>query len=172
MREEPLDGGLAARVARLEQEIRWWRRLGAGTVLAFGVVALLGASQAPVADEVRAKRFTLVDDDGATQAELGVFTAADGGQMPRLAFWGKERRLVAQFDAFPSVNLLAKDEASRVTLSVRDDGDPSLAFVDHAGTTRVILGRADTKAGGEPKQLPVSSLVLFGEDGKPVWKAP
>lgn len=172
MREEPLDASLTVRVTRLEQELRWWRAVGAGTVLVLGVVALLGASQTAVSDEVRAKRFTLVDGAGTTQAELGVYTSADGTQMPRLALWGKEGRLVAQFDSFPSVNLLAKDQASRVTLSVRDDGDPGLAFMDHAGTTRVMLGRGETKESGENKQLPVSSLVLFGEDGKAVWRAP
>lgn len=44
--------------------------------------------------------------------------------------------------------------------------------MDHAGATRLMLGRGETKDGGKNRQLPVSSLVLFGEDGKAVWRAP
>lgn len=37
MREEPLDASLTVRVTRLEQELRRWRAVGAGTALVLGV---------------------------------------------------------------------------------------------------------------------------------------
>ena len=163
---------MARRVERLEREVRWWRRAWAGAAVVVGVLGILGAAGAPVADEVRARRFTVVDGQGTTQAQLGLFTSVDGAQMARLAFWGKAGHVDAQFDGFPSVNLLGRDEASRVTLSVRDDGEPTLAFIDNDGTTRVLVGRGEARIGGEVKQFPVSSISLFGEDRRPLWRVP
>src|SRR5215831_2861065 len=62
--------GLAKRLDRLEREVRWWRATG-GIVVAVATLALLiGATNTSVPNEIRAKRFVVVDDKGAIYAEL------------------------------------------------------------------------------------------------------
>ena len=132
------------------------------------------ADRADLAWELRAKAFVLVDDAGHRQAELAFFPAGDGSNMPRLVLWGKRGGIITQIDGFPSVNLLGKDERSRGTLSVRSDDEPTIELIDGGGLKRVVLGRSELKSPetGQTKQLPVSSLVLRGEDGKVVWRSP
>jgi hypothetical protein len=61
---------LQARVDRLERETRMWRIAAVAAIAVFG---LLGAGKAsgPIPDEVRAKRFVLVDETGREHARLG-----------------------------------------------------------------------------------------------------
>lgn len=123
--------------------------------------------------EVRATSFILVDDAGQTRGESG-FVPGGGSKVPGLLLWGKQGRISAQIDGFPSFNLLGEDEHSRIALSVRSDDEPTLEFLDKDGVKRVLLGRGELKIPdtGEIKQLPMSSLVLRGEDGKILWKMP
>ena len=170
---DPVD--LVLRVNSIEREVRWWRRLASVAVLCLVLAPLAGAADpADAPRELRAKAFVLVDDAGHRQAELGFFPAGDGSNMPRLVLWGKQGGVTAQIDGFPSINLLGTGESSRVTMSVRSDDEAMLEFIDGKGLKRVVLGRSELKIPetGQTKQLPVSSLVLRGEDDKVVWKSP
>jgi hypothetical protein len=165
---------IVRRVERLEKEVGWWRRIGSAGVAFFVLTSLAWASDiGSSVKEVRATSFILVDDAGQKRGELGFVPGGDA-KVPGLVLWGKKGGITAQIDGFPSFNLLGKDEHSRVALSVRSDDEPTLEFLDKDGVKRVLLGRGELKAPGtgEVKQLPMSSLVLRGEDGKIVWKMP
>ena len=60
------------RLERVEQELRWWRRLGAACAVMLAFVTLLGATRARIPDEIRAKRFVLQDGQGKERARLEV----------------------------------------------------------------------------------------------------
>ena len=165
---------IVRRVERLEREVGWWRRIGSAGAALFLLTSLAWASDvnSPLR-EVRATSFILVDDVGQKRGELG-FLPGGASKVPGLVLWSKKGGITAQVDGFPSFNLLGKDEHSRVVLSVRSDDEPTLEFLDKDGVKRVLLGRGELKTPGtgEVKQLPISSLVLRGEDGKIVWKMP
>ena len=165
---------IVRRVERLEREVGWWRRIGSAGAAFFVLTSLAWASDlGGSVKEVRATSFILVDAAGQTRGEFG-FVPGGGSKIPGLLLWGKEGGIAAQIDGFPSFNLLGKDEHSRIALSVRSDDEPTLEFLDKDGVKRVLLGRGELKTPGtgEIKQLPMSSLVLRGEDGKILWKMP
>ena len=169
------DHDLLRRVESLERERRWTRR---GLVFAALILALTSLARASDTSgsppELKAQAFVLVDENGHTRGKLGFLPGGDGARLPSLILWGKEGRITAQIDGFPSFNLLGKDERSRATLSVRSDDDPVLELIDSEGVKRVLVGRGDLKPQGAEvvKQNPVFSMVLRGPDGKVVWKTP
>lgn len=63
---------LEQRLDRLEREVRWWKVFGAITAVGLALFILLGATTVTLNNEVRAKRFVLVDDNGVTRALLEV----------------------------------------------------------------------------------------------------
>ena len=67
----PQKDTVTQRLERLERELRRWKGLGSAAVVVLGLVILLGATGAKVPDEIRAKRFVLVDEDGKQRAVLG-----------------------------------------------------------------------------------------------------
>lgn len=166
---------LVQRVERLEKEVRWWRCLASASA-AFLLLTSIAWASNPGASmkEVRATSFVLIDDAGQTRGELGFVPSSGDSKVPGLILRGKKGEIAAQIDGFPSLNFLGKDERSRVTLSVRSDDDPTLEFIDKEGVKRVVLGRGEFKMPdtGQVKQLPLSSLVLRGEDGKILWRSP
>jgi hypothetical protein len=148
--------------------------MGSAAAAFFVLSSLAWASDlGNAAMEVHATSFVLVDEAGQKRGELG-FVPGGGSKVPGLILWGKHGDITAQIDGFPSFNLLGKDGHSRVALSVRSDDEPTLEFLDKDGVKRVLLGRGELKTPdtGEIKQLPMSSLVLRGEDGKILWKMP
>jgi hypothetical protein len=165
---------IVQRVERLEREVGWWRRIGSAGAAFFVLTSLAwGSDLGNTMKEVRATSFVLVDDAGQKRGEFG-FVPGGGSKVPGLVLWSKTGGIAAQIDGFPSFNLVGKDEHSRVVLSVRSDDEPTLEFLDKDGVKRVLLGRGELKTPGtgEIKQLPLSSLVLRGEDGKILWRMP
>jgi len=156
------------------------------------------AAQAPaVPDVVRARRFEVVDAAGKPRAVLRVYS--DGS--PGLAFSdaaGKARAVLGVFsDGSPGLSFSDAAGKARAVLGVLHDGGPSLAFRDAAGKVRAamhmtedgnpslrledkngkpraVLGATslETTPTAEVTMRPESSLVLFGTDGKLMWKAP
>lgn len=101
-----------------------------------------------VSEEVRATKFTLVDEDGRTRAELS--TDRDG---PGLCMFGPTGKLRAELKGAstpfgPSLRLLDEDGKVRAMLAVNDDGEPSLRLFDGAERPReravlVLVGSGD-----------------------------
>lgn len=121
---------LTRRVRALERQARWHR-----AAVAVGLALVAGAGLAsgqgrrhPPAPELQARRFVLVNAEGAPLAALE--PTADGGT--RLA-------------------LLARGGGARLSLALAADGAPSLVLADAAGQDRVRL-----EAGGEEARVSVA----------------
>jgi len=112
------------RLARVERQCMMFKAGFALVTVALAVVLLIGASQdqdkTKVLEEVRAKRFVLLDEAGKDRG--GLATTKDG---PGLVLWNENGK--------PSVNLIAERLGA------------SLALSDKTGTRRLNL---DTSAGG------------------------
>jgi hypothetical protein len=113
----------------LERQVRRWRRIGLAAVVLSGLVVLLGATkgkQVEVAEDVRAKRFTLVDEEGKARAVLGKVAMCtwrmEKGEAIALALFDHETRLRATLgltaDGRSGLYLCDKDEMRRVSLEV------------------------------------------------------
>jgi hypothetical protein len=67
--------------------------------------------------------------------------------------------------------LLNDNGESRASLAV-DNLGPTLALKDEKGMLRLKAGRAELRTpDGETFGYPESSLILFGADGKIIWRA-
>jgi hypothetical protein len=158
---------------------------GASNLLFRGAPAAAQPATAQVQDEVRARSFVLVDDNGKKRARLGVkegdaaFALFDAEENPRImlltgAATGSQLTIgdaAGKFQANLSVSadnaaaLLLNDpaEKQRVGLLVTPEGASGVQFSDEAGKQRAFLG-ADTD--GSP------SAQLSDAAGKTLWKAP
>ncbi len=63
---------LTRQLDRVERQNRDWKVLGSVAIALLGLVFLIGATGGKIADEIRAKRFVLVDSDGKDRATLSV----------------------------------------------------------------------------------------------------
>ncbi len=77
-------------------------------------------------------------------------------------------------DGEPSLRLYDKGQKLRAELGLSADGEPGVNLLDQNGILRAALGSPRLELGkAEPAGLlPFSSLVLFNEDGNPIWQAP
>lgn len=183
---------LLQRVERLERELRRWRIAGVASLLVVALIVLLGATISGVPAEIRAHRLVVMDDRGKDRIVL------DARDDAGVVFYDKQGTPVARLDEFdgkPSLRL-AHGDASLVLTTVLDvpavlaslgkgsagltilpDGSPVLELTDNQGRPRAVLGRTTLRSsqGGRievAEQRPVSSLVLFDDDGKLIWKTP
>ena len=105
-----------------------------------------GVEVAPVQQEVRARSFVLVDDNG------------------------KDRAALAMTEDGPRLFLSDENGEPRVTLSVQKDG-ARLSLWDENGKNRVGLSVLKNGPGvSVTKDMP--NLTLMDGKGKVVWKAP
>ncbi|MGH7264923.1 MAG: hypothetical protein ACREMB_08740, partial [Candidatus Rokuibacteriota bacterium] len=141
----PMDqppNALMSRLDRLERENRRWRFVGLAALMLVGLILAPGATGQP--NEVRARRFVVVDDTGRMRAMLGSAVDFHGG----LRLYG------------PGGDL-------RVALSIWDETGPSLNFYGKGGGfAHVVLSLDDAKnaAGLELTNTPPSRWRI--------WKAP
>lgn len=152
---------LVQRVAQLERENRRWRvglALAVVLVVAAGVPAWTWSAGSP--DELRAKRFVLVDDAGNDRGSFGLLVAGE----PWLSLWNKagdEVSLVID-DEGPRLSLWTSDRRRNVQLGIRD-GSPTLQF-NRPPFSRIEL--VLTKDSGEPR------VLLRDARGNVFWRTP
>lgn len=175
-------GALTHRIERLEREARRWRCAAVFLGGVLGIVGLLGATAAgpvPVAEEIRARRFVLVDEAGQQRAYLAMEPAGKLSDEMRNVVGSA---LAAKIEEpQPRLLLLGQGEGhlalspTTVVISTTESlfslGSESLVMWDGQSRVRVVLD----STGDTVKQLgfpPVSSLVLGGSDGKVLFKAP
>ena len=74
----------------------------------------------------------------------------------------------------PFLFMRDKDEKLRVSLELKEKGEPSLTLYDKAGTPRAILGSTELETihTGILQKRPASSLALFDKEGKVIWSVP
>jgi len=76
-------------------------------------------------------------------------------------------------DGTPILSMKDEKGNHRMTLVVLPDGTPRLDIKDEKGESRALLGGSDTESpDGTITKYPESTLILFGPDGKALWKAP
>lgn len=174
---------LIFRIERLERENRYWKLGAMLGIVTISFMFFVGAARNDTADEVRAKRFVAVDQDGTPRATL----TGD----PGLHFFDKDRRdlvrLVVQVGLGPNLWMMSETaERSRIRLAAQNDG----AFMNMnfpVGETGSGLGFFGALANGAGLKfhadgLRSSSAELLLEDspalrlrdttGRILWKAP
>jgi len=106
---ECLSPAVEDRLNRLEREMRRWKKLATAALACLSLTVLLGAV-ANVAEEVKAKRFVLVGQDGQPRGGLSVDT-----------------------DGIAALRLFDQDGLPRATLGVTLAGAPTLTLTDLQG---------------------------------------
>lgn len=134
---------LQQRVDRLEREVRRWRLFGPAALALLGLIVLLGATGQKVEDEVRAKSFVLVDQQGRQRAVLNV--------------------VPLPFFDIAGLRLYDQKGRARAALAVAGDGSSALNLYDQANFTQVNLS-------ADPDGTP--HLNLFGTNRQLLWQAP
>ena len=156
------------RMTRLERKNR---RLTLALVLT-GLAAILAVGvgmAAPVAvpDEVKAHKFTLVDADGKTRAELGLNTGPNGPGLKLFDENGNMRVGLGLLPDGPNLTLRDENGKTRVSLNVTKDSICSsiLSLSGENGRTGAALstdGLLLTDANGKMR-----AMLAVGKDGDP-----
>jgi len=161
------------RLERMDRENRWWKIVSAGATACLALVVLMGAVSPNVADEVRARRFTLVDEQGRERAHLQVgpstmgaildFVDTKGRPAIHLGLgvtdWPNLRFSNEQFGTTILTPTTLALGSNRILLSASHDG--SMLSMGEMGDTSVFFS---TK--------PDVSLVLLKKGGQQVWRIP
>ncbi len=176
--EAPDVQALMRRLERVEQDLRWWKRLGgalAAVAILLAVVALLAQAQrvrppvradgartlgeigATIPEEIRAKRFVVVDAAGKERAELG--PGPQAGSPTALRVYREDGSVGAVlFDL--GLAVYGKEGIPRAEVTMTADG-PSLRLSDvseRGSKARVSL--AVPAPGGASLSLDGDSAVL------------
>lgn len=136
-----------------------------------GILFVLGDSdsQSPksqtVHDEVRAKKFTLVDDAGVERGEFAI--KADG--VARMMLWNKNKSMFATVyvneddNGMPVIGVGTSSRKPLAQIAMADEHTPLLMMRDRNGTGRIVL---------MIEQNGVASMQLTGEQrigGLSMW---
>ena len=131
---------IEARLDRLERSLKWWRAACFALLAAVSVVVATGAQNNDVSEELKAKRLSIIDENGTALIQLA--TGKDG----------------PHFDMQHSANgrggklsIFTTEELAKVQIGYGDK-DPREGYVYIAATG---------KGNGE--------IVTFGNDGKKSW---
>jgi hypothetical protein len=168
---------VSRRLEKLEHRHRWlqvWGVLVAGLWLAALVGLAFMMHRAPQGSvALTAPALTIHDAGGARRAWLG---PRDGGlYLDLLDQEGKIRTTLGlNQDGDPLLQLYDRSHKLRAELALTAAGEPGLSLADQAGWLRVALGSISPRyqVPADILERPLSSLVLFNQDGVPVWRAP
>jgi len=174
MRSEMLQ--VERRLARLEAQNRFLKRVVCAVVLVGGGVLLVGQSAAPqvAVRRIEAQEIILVDGKGKERARLETFE----GSMPELRFYdhrGTERLALGlrkedansyrdENDLGPGLILFHRDGRDRVLLRSNSQGSPGLFLWDAKGEARAVVG--ETFRDHRP------AIELRNANGEVVFSAP
>ena len=161
------------RLDRLDRENRWWKALGVVAVAALGLFVMTGAIWSKVPDEVKARKFVLIGEEGKKR---GVWWGHDS--VSNLDLLDKDgREVVIRLSVNPLYGAevsLGRVRGERLALlAMGADGSPYLRLKDKNGFS-AVLGSTNLKQAqtGVIEKRPASSLVFLNKDGEVVWKAP
>jgi hypothetical protein len=180
---------LLERLEKLERQNRRLKRVGVLALVGVGAALLMGYSKiaqfsdslghpvgriiAPstiVAGTIQTRDLELRDPSEHCLARLYTFKGE-----PKLELMdanGNVRAGLGVFNETAYLDVLGIDPKSSIDLTVGRDG-PSLSVSDQKGFSSVI-GVADLENvhTGESYKTSAASLVIFGKNGKTIWRAP
>jgi hypothetical protein len=179
--------GQAAAPPKVIQAERFEVRDAGGKTRAVLGINPEGVAELALHDKIGEPRIGMdVAPEGPSRAWLGeagkrgimLFQTPDGS--PALGLSDKEGNprigLFLTPDGSPALKLFDEGNSgkARAGIVLLADGSPAVILSDRDGTFRAALGVAElegTKAGAKERTAP-SSLVLFGKDGKVLFRAP
>lgn len=176
---------LREEVRRLEKRLRWTQFISTAGLGLLLLLAILGATQTAVVDEVRARQFVLIGSDGVERAQLS--TGAGIAWLALRDEKGRDRALLSVAPDGPSLSLAGKDLWIQAFVQVRDPGLPAFGLAARDGTPRAglfvratdnssqLLLQGENDATRVELTAPGSragTLRLMGKDQKVFWKAP
>lgn len=134
------------RLGRLEREVRWWRGLSALTVGLVAILALVSAAPSKPPEQIRAKRFVVVDKKGRNLAELYGSESMSAAAHPVLAMYGANGRTAVELGVFlgetPRIAFWDKKGTPRGTFFVGNGKEGGLIVRDAQGNERATLDAA------------------------------
>ena len=152
----------------------------------FALVGLLGAGRANVPDEMRARRFVVVDQAGIVRAEMR--TEPDGSAVLRVSDAAGAPRAVLGVSGDGLTRLLfqGRDGAARASLTVAPEDWPALVLFDKQGRRRLALDvglggwpflamrneQSEDRAVLELTPQGAPQLLFFDRGGALRWRAP
>jgi hypothetical protein len=155
------------RLEKLERKNRRLKQSGIVALLVLCAVVLMG--QAGPSRTIEATRFVLKDGEGRVRAELNL----DEG-FPKVILRDKK--------GLPQVGLGGDDEPYLALTNTKNfgavalkfyQGSPALELSNNKGFATVIGGTDLTTARtGESHRTSAASIVMVGQDGNIIWRAP
>ncbi len=137
---------LGQELSRIRRDVRRLKAVCWGVVGLLGLVALLSALAASrvflpaEVDEIRARRFIVVDDRGTTRVQLGLL-GEEGAGLELADSRGVGRAAIAvRPDGAAAIEMLGEERHPRVTLEVLPDGSPRLELRGPDGMSAVTVG--------------------------------
>lgn len=189
---------ITERLALVEKKVRRYR-VALMVMSLFVVAGVVGPSIADATKTpgiVTAKAFEVVDSSGhllaalsptpSAQVALSIYgkagtlgaslgATAEGRSFLNLYAPGTERGVGLETDNKSAMIFIAGNAGKpRATLSLVGHDETALVLSDRAGRDRAVLGNEDLKnqVTDSTEHRPLSSLVLFNQKGRVVWKAP
>jgi hypothetical protein len=171
------DVEVSRHLRRLERQTRglrvWSGLLTAALLAALAGLGLLLAQLPKAGSPLTAPALTIHDPGGACRAWLG---PRDGGlYLDLLDRNGKIRTTLGlDKEGDPLLQLYDRGHKLRAELGLNPEGEPGLSLVDQAGRLRVALGQVNPgyQVPADIRERPLSSLVIFNQEGVPIWRAP
>lgn len=162
---------LTQRLDQLERENRWWKRAGSACSLVLALALLSGAAPTTMPEEIKARRFALVDQRGVTRAILGTdFDSIEHLSQVALKLFdakGKQRLYLFVHNDGPKdlhsrwtkagLSLLTEAEKEAASLNIKTDNSTDLLLRDGKS-----IGRAWIRLTQDGKP----SVLLFDENDK------
>lgn len=179
MREPSFDA-LAARLARLEHELRWWHRIGIAVLAGAGFFGAVAATITTTPDEVRTRRLVVTDGEGRGRAVLTV----DEGDRTRLSLTDRDGATTADLTVNPGRSAAVSVTQGSGQAQLAATGDNGQLSVNARSERAWLVTTPDGSTlalGNDAKQVQLSlvssptlgpSLQLADRDGKGIWKAP
>lgn len=130
---------LVERLEKVERQNRRMKRIGFAGFLCVGAVFLVGAqgNKPEVLEEIRAKRFVVIDDKGRERtvmyatADTNNFIMSDENGTQRIHLWAQKDRMY--------MALLSRGKKAYLRMGYREGQALALVLVNHKGRAKQFL---------------------------------
>jgi hypothetical protein len=151
------------RLARVERQLRWLKRLGALAIAVGAVVVLGGQAAKKPPDVVKAREFIVVDSKGHTRAKLEVSEAVEAEGVPQLTLRDQE--------GWPTLVLMHTPSGPVIQMNDKRDGKASVTLgLPIHGHPLLVMRHGKACLRGTVAKHPL--LYIANAKGEMVWDAP